>query len=88
MPEFATGLGYPLYSFYGLVSSYMGESFTCSGNGLLQRGGSSGTFEALMLIGGFGVYLLACDLFGRDQSWAALLAATAYIYSPYLLLNV
>ena len=86
VPEFATGLGYPLYSFYSLVSFYMGEMFHLLG--LDYSGAVVATFIALMLIGGFGVYLLARDLFGRDQGWAALLAATVYIYSPYLLLNV
>jgi hypothetical protein len=86
VPEFATGLGYPLYSFYSLVSFYLGEMFHLLGldyaNALIAAA------MALMLIGSFGVYLLARDLFGREQGWAALLAAVVYIYSPYLLLNV
>ena len=34
------------------------------------------------------MFLWARDLFGPGQDWAALVAATAYMYAPYLLTNV
>ena len=41
----------------------------------------------LVLTAGFGMYLFTVSVYGVQHRWAALVAATAYMYAPYLLTN-
>ncbi|MFO7632730.1 MAG: 6-pyruvoyl-tetrahydropterin synthase-related protein, partial [Caldilinea sp.] len=45
----------------------------------------------LILVAGWGVYLLACDLYaagGARSRWVGLTAGVVYLYTPYLLVNL
>lgn len=46
------------------------------------------SFALLILAAGFGMWLFAVDSFGAERKWSALVAATAYLYAPYLFMNV
>ena len=86
VPELVTGLGYPVFNFYGPLTYYLAELLHLVGLDFVSA--LMGAFAVLILIGGFGMYLLARDVLGPQQRWAALVAATAYMYAPYLLTNV
>lgn len=80
------GHGYPLFSFYAPSSYYLVE--------VLHLGGLSfyhafvAAFALLVVAAGLGMAWLARDVFGPEHPWAAVVAAVAYIYAPYLLTNV
>ncbi len=85
-PELFTGLGYPVLNFYGPLTYYLAELLHLIGLDFVSA--LIAAFAVLVLAGGFGMYWLARDVLGPQQRWAALVAATAYIYAPYLLTNV
>ncbi len=83
LPDLLLGHGYPVFNYYAPASYYLAV-------GLLRLGANaygaySGTFALLFLVAGVGMYRWARDLYGREI--AAILAAVAYAFSPYLLLN-
>jgi len=86
VPELYTGLGYPLFSYYAPLSYYPGVLLHAFGfsyaNSLVI------SFCILILVGGLGMYRLALDIFGERFRGAALVAAVAYMFAPYLLINV
>lgn len=86
VPELFTGLGYPVFNFYGPLAYYLVELLHLAGLDFVSA--LLATFALLVLAGGFGMYWLARDVLGSQQRWAALVAATAYMYAPYLLTNV
>jgi hypothetical protein len=86
IPQLFVGLGYPLLNFYGPATYYLAEFLHLLGFGLLQA--FSATLVVLLILGGFGMYRLAYDVFGGRRAWAALISATAYMYAPYLLTNL
>ncbi|HEX9116594.1 MAG TPA: 6-pyruvoyl-tetrahydropterin synthase-related protein, partial [Anaerolineae bacterium] len=85
-PELMLGRGYPVFNFYAPLTYYVAEALR-----LIELNFADaliGTYLLLILAAGVGTYLLARDLFGADRPAAALVAATAYMYAPYLLTNV
>ena len=86
VPELSIGLGYPVFNFYGPLTYYLAELLHLIGLDFVSA--LIAAFAVLVLAGGFGMYLLARDVLGPQQRWAALVAATAYMYAPYLLTNV
>ncbi len=86
IPELYTGLGYPLFNYYAPLSYYLGV--VLHGFGLSYANSLIASFWLLMLVGGFGTYRLALDIFGERSRGAAVVAAVAYMFSPYLLTNV
>jgi hypothetical protein len=85
VPELTTGLGHPLFSFYAPASYYLMEALHLLG---LTFPLAFTTALAVLIVGsGFGMYVLARDVLGRNQRWPALVSAVAYMYSPYLLTN-
>lgn len=90
MPDLVLGYGYPLLSFYGPATYYLASFFVALGAdpalALLL------TFAVLLLLAGTGAYLLVYDLAGEAEGWqrhtAAMVGAVAYLYAPYLLINV
>ena len=83
------GYGYPLLNFYGPAAYYVAESFHLLGLPLPQA--LIWTHATFVVLAGWGMYLMALDLIPRDgqRPWAAaLVAATAYMYGPYLLTNL
>lgn len=86
IPELLNGLGYPVFNFYGPLSYYLAELPHLLGLDLVSA--LVMAFTVWIVVAGFGMYRLAYDVLGTGQRWAALVAATAYMYAPYLLANV
>lgn len=84
-PELLLGHGYPVYSFYAPGSYYLVEVFHLLGLDFYYAFVAS--FAVLLVIAGYGMYWLAKDSFGHEHPMAALAAAVAYLYGPYLLTN-
>jgi|GEM_PF-6498106 len=82
-PDQALGYGYASFTYYSPLTLYLGEAFRLSGLGTIAS--LKGCFILAVLTGGFGMYLLARDLFG----WrSGLVAGLAYVYLPYLLVDI
>lgn len=87
-PDPNYGFGSPLFAYYGPLPYYLG--------GVAQAWGVGAAVAAKLVFGlglalaAAGTYLLAGELYrGRSGArWAALLAASAYLYAPYVLANV
>jgi hypothetical protein len=88
-PELFLGFGYPVFSFYGPVSYYLAEGLHLLGLG--HGFALVGAFVVFILLAGLGMYLIARDVaqatLRRGVTVAALVAATAYMATPYLLTN-
>ena len=85
-PELGLGNGSPVLSYYSPSTYYIAEAWHLLG--LDHAYALMVTLALLIVIAGWGAYWLASDLFGREHRSAALVAATAYMYAPYLLTNV
>ncbi len=89
LPDLMTGYGYPTFNFYAPMIYIIAEVLHLSGAPLAY----SLTIMMGMLVvwAGWGMYFLASDLyaFAEEQGrWAGVAAAIAYIYTPYLLVNL
>ncbi len=87
LPELMLGQGYPVLGYYAPSMYYLAELFVLPGfsvdTGLAIACGLA------VILAAMGAYLLARDLFGDGGAWpAALVAAVAYAYSPYLMTNL
>ena len=84
MPDAAYGLGYPFFNFYASLPYYIAALFKFWGFGFIWA------IKLTQLLGfvaaAASMYLLAKRLFKREAS--AILAALAYTYAPYHLVNV
>ena len=89
LPDLMTGYGYPLFNFYAPLIYYAAEALHLAGLPLPYA--LSALLGALVIGAGWGMYLLAADLYvraGVRHRWAGVAAATAYLYTPYLLVNL
>jgi hypothetical protein len=87
LPELVMGFGYPVFNFYGPTTYYLAEGLHLLGLGFYQA--LMGAFVVIVVAGGYGMYLLAAAIFGEQAGpWAPLVAAVAYMYAPYTLVNV
>lgn len=97
IPELFLGYGYPLFNFYGPATYYLGELFVLTGLSVAQALVAASAL--LVLGGGAGMVLFATDYFQSLQAthprptrwlpfWAGLIAGVAYLYAPYLLVNL
>ena len=86
VPEMMLGYGYPLFNFYAPSTYYLAEALHLLGFSFYMA--FILAFVMVVLAAGLGMYQLAKDIFGGDQRWSALVAATAYMTAPYLLTNV
>ena len=82
-PDLAYGYGFPLFVFYAPLSYYITEGLHLLGLGPIMA--FNGSFALALLVSATGMYLLVKDVFGPK---AGVLAATAYVYAPYLLYNI
>jgi len=84
MPDAAYGLGYPFFNFYASLPYYIAALFKLLGFGFIW------SIKLTQLLGfvaaAASMYLLAKRLFKREVS--AILAALAYTFAPYHLVNV
>ncbi len=85
-PSLMLGYGYPVFNFYAPSTYYLAELLHWLGFSFYFAFMAS--FGILILLAGFGMWLLARITFGPQHPWCALVAATAYMYAPYLLTNV
>jgi hypothetical protein len=84
MPDAAYGLGYPFFNFYASLPYYFAAIFNFLGFDLLT---SIKIVQTLgFVFAGFALYGWARRHF--SNRWAAWLAAVAYIYAPFHLVNV
>jgi hypothetical protein len=84
MPDAAYGLGYPFFNFYASLPYYFAAGFNAIGFDLLT---SIKIVQTLgFVFAGFALYGWAQRHF--TSRWAAWLAAVAYVYAPFHLVNV
>ena len=91
MPQLVGGYGYPLLNFYAPGPYYLGEAFHLLG--ATYANAISLAYALMVLAGGAGMYLLATDIFSDparrlDVRWPALISAVAFVYAPYLMVNI
>ncbi|MGE5603548.1 MAG: 6-pyruvoyl-tetrahydropterin synthase-related protein, partial [Nitrososphaerales archaeon] len=85
IPDLVLGRGYPLLNFYAPAAYYVAEGLHLLGFGYQHA--LALAFASFIILAGAGMYLLAGEIFGPSQRRARLVAATAYMYAPYLLAN-
>jgi len=83
-PHLVHGYGYPVFNFFPYLSHYL-ISVTHMATGMDYLWAYRVVALGVTILAGWGAYLCAGDFF-RDES-AGLLAAIAYVYSPYLLMT-
>lgn len=90
-PDLVFGLGYPLFDYYAPLGYYLGSCVMALG---LE---SAAAFRVLLvgisLLAGLGMFQFALEFLrsgdkGRDPLGPAILAATAYVYAPYFVINL
>lgn len=83
-PDFAFGYGYPFFNIYGPLSHFLAE--------VLLHFFGFGYTQAVEAIFGLSIVGSAAAMYGFVRAWAgrqaALVAALAYVYMPYRLLNL
>lgn len=84
MPDAAYGLGYPFWNFYAPLPYYLAALFSRLGLGIIAP--LKLTQLLGFLVAAAGMYLLGHDVW-RSRA-AGLLAAVAYTYAPFHLVNV
>jgi hypothetical protein len=78
--DFYYGYGYPLFNFYGPLTYYVGVALAAL-PGVSVVGGVKAVFLLGIALSGLGTYAFARDRWG---GLGGVLAATAYVYAPYL----
>ena len=91
IPELFLGYGYPVFNYYGPTTYYLAELLYLAGAGSFVNAVIA-LYAILLPVAGIGMYLFSADFYdGRDsrtRTGIGLVAATAYMYSPYLLTNI
>lgn len=82
--DLAYAYGAPLFLYYPPLASFTAELFHLTGLGLIES--VKAAFLLALLLSGLGVYLLVKAMLSARIS--ALLAALAYIFAPYQLLDI
>jgi hypothetical protein len=81
-PDLAHGYGYPIFNYFAYLSHYLIVLFHLLGLPLLSALRAS--YVVALIASGFTAHIFARDLAGGDDR-AGLVAAVAYVYSPYVL---
>ncbi|MEK7276628.1 MAG: hypothetical protein AAB427_04710, partial [Chloroflexota bacterium] len=82
-PGLGHGYGYPVFNYFGYFSHSLIVLFHLIGLPLLTA--LRAAYVAALLGSGVTAFLLGRDLAGGDGERAGVVAAVAYVYSPYLL---
>jgi len=82
--ELAYAYGVPLFQFYPPLASYVAELFHVIGLGFINA--IKVTYFLGLLCAGLGMYACVVRLYGSRAG--ALLAAVAYMYAPYHLVDI
>lgn len=83
-PGLVYGYGFPFFNFREIGSYYLPEALYLLG--LSVPAALNLVYAGGLLLSGWGTYLLARDIWRKEL--AGLVAAVAYIYAPYQLLNI
>ncbi|HEX9075609.1 MAG TPA: 6-pyruvoyl-tetrahydropterin synthase-related protein, partial [Anaerolineae bacterium] len=88
LPDLGYGYGYPIFDFYPPLASYIVETIHLLGAAFALA--TNATFIAIVALAAGGAYALATEWFAgeREARTAGLLAAAAYIFFPYFIVNV
>ena len=81
-PDLAHGYGYPIFNYFAYLSHYLIVLFHLIGLPLLSALRAS--YIVALIASGFTAHIFARDLADGDDR-AGLVAAVAYVYSPYVL---
>ncbi len=81
-PDLALGFGYPLFNYYAPLSYYLAELPVLLG--FAHTAALALTFTLLFIVSTVGMYVWCRAMFGAH---AGVLAAAAYVLSPYVLAN-
>jgi hypothetical protein len=82
-PDLSGGYGQPFFNFNPPLFYYAATAFHALGFSFVAA--QNLAIFALLWLAGLGMYALAADLYGRH---GGLVAATAYLYAPYLLVTL
>ncbi|MEZ4860502.1 MAG: 6-pyruvoyl-tetrahydropterin synthase-related protein [Caldilineaceae bacterium] len=85
-PDLLLGYGYPVLNYYAAGAYYLVESLHLLGLNLYYA--FIVAQVALVYLAAVGMYLFARDFFGAKHLLPALVTSMAYIYAPYLLINI
>ncbi len=83
LPDLNSGYGSPIFNFYPPLAYYVAELFHIVGLGFIDS--MKSTYFIGFLLSGIAMYMFARDVLGEK---AGLVAAVAYIYAPYHLVDV
>ncbi|MCB9119480.1 MAG: hypothetical protein H6640_07095 [Caldilineaceae bacterium] len=86
LPDMQLGYGYPVFNFYPAGAYFVALLPTFFG--ATPYWAYALGFVFAIVLAGFGAMLLARDLLRVASPWPALVAGVAYMYAPYLLVNV
>lgn len=86
MPDQLLGYGYPTLNYYASATYYGVEFLHLLGLPLYWAYVVAQSL--LVIFAATGMYLFARDLMGDPRFWPPMIAAIAYIYSPYLIQNI
>jgi hypothetical protein len=89
LSELYLGFGYPVFNYYAPLFYYVVEFLHWLGASLPQA--ILNTAMLYVVLAGWGMYMLGRDVWREKElpsHLAGLIAATAYIYSPYFMTNI
>ncbi len=86
LPDMQLGYGYPVFNFYPAGAYFVALIPTFFG--ATPYWAYALGFVVAILVAGAGAFLLARDVLRTASPWPALVAGVAYLYAPYLLVNV
>lgn len=82
VPDMGWGNGFPLFNFYGVSLYYLGALFSYIVGYIVS---SKIIFFLSLVLGSFGIYLLAKSLWGK---YAGMASAILYMFAPYKALDI
>jgi len=86
LPDMQLGYGYPVFNFYPAGAYYVALLPTFFG--ATPYWAYALGFVFAIVLAGFGAMVLARDVLRVTSPWPVLVAGVAYMYTPYLLVNV